>query len=1166
MIHIINCIEFKIVMHTISPYQIIPPLFIGGIILFIGLYNFVIYMILKKSRAHLTFSFACIFMALYSISPLLLVISDPAGIAVPVTRIRIMAMAAALPALILYLSDAICLVSIATVRLYSALYAFILIAVAVDCAGYGQLVPVLPVELFPSLHPIPQSGLLTMVLGIYIIITLLFLVARSITRSRHGIGVKMPWVSISLSIFLAASILDLLIIRHFPHSVPVLDYAFLFIAAAAHPENAGIVRDRTDMSDALTGMANSFISVFESAKDAMVIIQKGRIIACNTSAFSVFQMDRRQIIGKPLHRLAPKQQPDGSLSKATIKYMLDRSLAGNSQFYECQLLRGDSSLFIAEISFSRIEGQEIESVLAFVRDINSRRLMVDELQKNKERLEVSLETAKMGIFDWNIPENRAYCNDLYFSIFGLPPEDNILSEEEWLKLIHPDDRGIIQKTQFHAFSDHSPYDVRYRIVRPDGTTRWIHSTATIFFDNHDRPFRMLGTITDINDEVWAFEELHRYHEHLEELVHERTSDIRNTIIRLEQEISERKQAETKLGASEKRFRELADMLPVIVFEVGVDGNFTYINKTGLVMTGYTLDDIGSGLTPQNFVISEEQSTIFSDIATIKSGDMVPPRKYWAMKKNGSIYPTIVYTLPIWEGNTVAGIRGVVVDLSELKKEENLRKVSERRYRELVDQLPDIIFEMDTDGTITFGNRTAATITGYSIDDIRSGINARDIVIPEEHAKMVENLEKIISSETIATYEYTAIKKDGTRFPIIIHSAPILDEDDRTVGIRGVLIDITEQKKSVEMLKASERKFREMANLLPVIVFETDMEGNISYVNDITYSITGYGREEFDAGINISRFFSKGDYRRLNYDTMDLLSTGTIPPTEYDIIRKDGTAIPVLISSSLIRFTGERGAGFRGVITDITEMKEIQRQIIDIMNTAKNANHAKSIFLANISHELKTPLNSILGYCRMMEMQRVGDLNAKQLEYIACVKESGEHLLNIINELLDISKIQAGKMEFDMNRVDLKEVLLSTVNAMMSLAAEKSLILEKDIHEDLGAVRGDLTRLREVVYNLLSNAVKFTSPGKRIGIRALSAEKCARIIVWDEGPGIPADSHEKIFEPFEQASIDTAVKNQGAGLGLAISKKIIEFHNGTIEVESDIGKGSVFTVTLPLQEL
>ena len=246
---------------------------------------------------------------------------------------------------------------------------------------------------------------------------------------------------------------------------------------------------------------------------------------------------------------------------------------------------------------------------------------------------------------------------------------------------------------------------------------------------------------------------------------------------------------------------------------------------------------------------------------------------------------------------------------------------------------------------------------------------------------------------------------------------------------------------------------------------------------------------------------------------------------------------------------------------LQERDRAEAELLKSKKEAESANKAKSIFLANMSHELRTPLNGIIGFSQVLGMAP-DSLNEQQLEYLDYIERSGNHLLAMVNDILDLSKIEAGKIEIEKKPLQLGDLISRFPSTVKSLTEKKKIQIELNISPDLAYIEGDDVRIKQVLYNLLSNAIKFTDPGKRIGIDAKVIDKRAVIEVWDEGIGIAEDDLEKVFDPFEQVGNAEAGKPEGTGLGLAISRQIIRLHGGSITVESKKGEGSRFIINLP----
>jgi PAS domain S-box-containing protein len=365
-----------------------------------------------------------------------------------------------------------------------------------------------------------------------------------------------------------------------------------------------------------------------------------------------------------------------------------------------------------------------------------------------------------------------------------------------------------------------------------------------------------------------------------------------------------------------------------------------------------------------------------------------------------------------------------------------------------------------------------------------------------------------------------------------------------------------------------RIFATIVEESPTSVIITDLQGNIEYVNRKFTTLTGYTRGEV-LGRN-PRFLKSGRQSPAVYSELwHTIVAGGEWRGELCNTKKNGELYWELAAISAIRGDDGAIAHFIAMKEDITDRKGMEEQLRHAKASAEAANLAKSQFLANMSHELRTPLNSILGFSQLLEMQaagsagsagRAGTLTDKLREYLRWIHDGGEHLLDMVNDVLDLSKIEAGKVELEKRPFDTAVLISRVLTTVRSLAAKKHIHIDTVIDAELGLLDADEVRIKQVLYNLLSNAIKFTERERRIGVEAKACGGECQITVWDEGIGIAFGDRERIFEPFEQ--LRQGHEGHGTGLGLTIVKNLVELHGGTVSVESEVGKGSRFTVRLP----
>jgi len=372
------------------------------------------------------------------------------------------------------------------------------------------------------------------------------------------------------------------------------------------------------------------------------------------------------------------------------------------------------------------------------------------------------------------------------------------------------------------------------------------------------------------------------------------------------------------------------------------------------------------------------------------------------------------------------------------------------------------------------------------------------------------------------------------------------------------------------------RFRELLEAAPDAILEVDAEGRIALLNAVTEEMFGYRRGEL-LGQAIEMLVPE-DLRALHEKYRGRYSErpATRPMgtgMELNGRRKDGSCFPVEISLSPVK----SASGFRvtAIIRDITERKRAQERLQEVQDNyvrelelrnreIERADRLKSEFLASISHELRTPLHTIIGFSELLAEETDGILDEKHKRFLDHIRQDSLYLLALINDILDLSEIEAVRLELRRETVDVGAVLEEALSSIRPQGLAKSIEIETAL--DLPtSVSADPVRFKQVLFNLPSNAVKFTPEGGRIRIDILTREKHVEISVSDTGVGIPREEHAAIFDKFHQVGTTTKGVREGTGLGLAITKWLVEHHGGRIWVESEVGKGSRFTFTIPTEQ-
>jgi len=381
--------------------------------------------------------------------------------------------------------------------------------------------------------------------------------------------------------------------------------------------------------------------------------------------------------------------------------------------------------------------------------------------------------------------------------------------------------------------------------------------------------------------------------------------------------------------------------------------------------------------------------------------------------------------------------------------------------------------------------------------------------------------------------------------------------------RALAREVKERKRAEEALREHEENLRGMYDSTTVGICVLDLQGRFIENNATWRRMLGYTEEEHRrlTNLDVTHPEDRDETRKLIVS----LTKGDIGAyrQERRFVRKDGSIFWGDISVSPIRDKFGKPQAVIGMLVNITERKHMEEELIHAKLVAEDANKAKSVFLANMSHELRTPLNAILGYTELVLDKIYGDVPEKIHEVLGRLEKNGRHLLGLINDVLDISKIEAGRLKLSLNDYSMQEVVQTVFTAVESLATEKNLALKIDVSQDLTIGKGDEQRIAQVLLNLVGNAIKFTEAGE-VRVEVSASDGTFLVAVSDTGPGISQADQQKIFKEFHQVDGSSTREKGGTGLGLSIVKRIIEMHGGHIWVESSPGKGSTFRFKLPIR--
>jgi two-component system, sensor histidine kinase and response regulator len=495
------------------------------------------------------------------------------------------------------------------------------------------------------------------------------------------------------------------------------------------------------------------------------------------------------------------------------------------------------------------------------------------------------------------------------------------------------------------------------------------------------------------------------------------------------------------------------------------------------------------------------------------------------------------------------------------------------YGSIIDQLPAFIVCKDADGRITFVNQRFADMMGNETGELIGKTDAD--IFPPELADKYRADDLFVMQNGVVFSDVEENRTGGATYYFDVRKAPIRSADGSIAGVLIIFWDATERRKTEEALANERDLLRTLMDHLPDLIYVKDREGRYILVNDAARRMLGADTVDRCIGRRNTDFLPTDQALAEARDDQFIIDSGeTLIDREEEIPDEKGESLWMLTSKVPLRDMDGNVTGLVGIDRNISHLKAAEKQLRTAKDAADAANRAKSDFLANMSHEIRTPMNAIIG---MTDLLLSTDLDVTQREYLEIIQQSGDALLSLINDLLDLSKIEAGKLELEDVVFDLRECIGNAMKSLAIKAHAQGLELAFRVDSSVPPwLRGDMGRFRQVIVNLVGNSLKFTEHGEIIVHTYLtnrpedihsSSEREYRIHVdvVDTGIGIPADKCAKIFEKFEQADASTTRRFGGTGLGLSISARIVELMGGEIWVRSQVGIGSTFSFTVRLTD-
>lgn len=877
-------------------------------------------------------------------------------------------------------------------------------------------------------------------------------------------------------------------------------------------------------------------SLFYDSPDAYLIIEDGRFIDCNKSSENLLKSKRDQIIGKTPDQLSPEYQPNGKSSVEYAEELIQKTLEKGNLKFEWVHKRKDGEEFLAMIHLSVMNYNGRQVLFTTWKDITADK----EAELHIRKLSQIIEQSPLSIVLTDLHGNVEYVNPATCKITGFTCEE---MQGRNPRVFHNADASANKFDElWKTISKGKVWKGEFQSQRKNGEFYWESA--------------IMVPITDASGK------------------------IRNYAA-IKEDISERKRIEDDL----LKFKAVAETANHGIAINELNGDFIFVNNAWAEMHGYTAEELkGKNLAMGHN--KEQMQAVGPLIEQLFATGEMNPNEVWHIRKDGSVFPTLMAGSVIYnDQGHAAYLSATCVEITELKDANAKLETNYKKLNAIIEATPDLIFLIDKNGTYlefyVSGKSKADLLTEENV----IGHHLSEHFPPDETAFHISKIKEALQKQSLLSYEYE-LTINGAHLYYESRLVPV-DENAVITFVR----DITESKRAEkEILKLSLAVIQS-----PVLIAITDTGGVLEYVNPAFEKTSGYKAEEVIG--QHSRILKSGRNPESMYTELwNTITQGKGWEGEWTNRKKNGEFYWEFATINPIFDANGKIINYLAIKQDITERKRIELEIRELntnlerriaertielatMNErlqkaildAENANRAKSEFLASMSHEIRTPMNAILGYSELL-----GNLikDKTEKDYLQSIRTSGQSLLTLINDILDLSKIEAGKLDLEYDFVDTVKFFTEFESIFAFKLQENKLKFNTDIISGTPAyLYLDEARLRQVMLNLVGNAVKFTREGdimvriftqnpKVVHYKKDKSEEIIDLIIEirDTGIGIPEEFLHSIFDSFVQVRSKSNVG--GTGLGLPITKRLINLMNGDIKVHSKVGKGSLFTITIP----
>lgn len=886
------------------------------------------------------------------------------------------------------------------------------------------------------------------------------------------------------------------------------------------------ITERKAAEDALRHSEVIKSTILDSALDSIITVDDtGAIIEFNAAATRTFGYSRDEIIGRHMADLIVPESAREAHEGAFNGFIERGTSALFGQRIELYALRADGMEFPVELAIMarKVSGRQV--ITAYIRDITEEKRIRRALEESQEQLSDAIENMSEAIALYDGSDNLIFCNTRFMELYGYSDEDV--------------QAGVSAK-------DLIQFDVDRKTIDLEGTDPESYPSWRL------AQFRDLEGSLDMRlaDGRWL------------QVRDRRTAS--GGVVSIQADITDRKNAEQALRESRETLSAIIDSVPAIINVKDRTGTFLIANPAQAAFYGLKAEDVIGKNISEIAGMDYGGETKARDRQVLESGQAIPLFEESEHDPEGRLTTWYTTKVPLFgTSGAPSAVLTVSTDITEIKDAEQALRESREALSAIIDSVPASINVKDRHGRFLIVNPSQAAVYDLSPDDM-IGKHIYDIIGEEYGERVLARDRQVLETgKPMPHFDEAEVDQQGRVTTWYMTKVPLFAAGGAPYAVLSVSIDISERKEMEEALRESEERYALAMKGSNEALWDWNILTQEVLVSPHIVKLLGAGWESQwmrpEKWIEAIHPDDKASYSaaiqaHLRGDT-------NLYVAEYRILIESGEYRWVRDRGLALR--DEQGRAYRmaGSLGDITDSKRAEIELREAKEQAESASRAKSQFLANMSHELRTPMNAILGYSELISDEIYGEVSEKVRNVLGRIDHNGRHLLGLINDVLDLSKIESGQFELNIADYAVKELVEMVLATAEPLADAKGLALTANMPDEMPLGRGDEQRILQVILNLVGNAIKFTENGE-IELTVVVEEDHHIFVVRDTGSGIDKDEQELIFEEFRQADSSSTREQGGTGLGLAIAKRIVALHGGRIWVNSRPGEGSSFFVSLP----